>query len=81
MNFQKISPEDMVNKYKDENLTLKNENEWLKQALEDIIDETEKLLRENQALNNNFNLNLDRPQYYLTYTTSSLGSFNFKKFN
>lgn len=84
MNFQKISPEDMVNKYKDENDILKNENERLKQALEDIIDETEKLLRENQALNSNFNLNLNRPQYCLTYSTSTLGSFQFekiKKFN
>ncbi len=79
MNFQKISPEDMINKYKEDNAILKSENERLKKALEDIIDETEKLLRENQALNSNFNLNLDRPQYYLTYTTSTLGSFQFEK--
>ncbi len=79
MNFQKISPEDMVNKYKEENGILKNENERLKQTLEDIINETEKLLRENQALNSNFNLNLDRPRYYLTYITSTLGSFQFEK--
>jgi len=80
MNFQRISPEDLVLRYKRENSLLKLENERLKKALEDTVIENKNLLRENQAINSNFNLSLNKRQYYLTYyTISTLGSFQLKK--
>jgi len=80
MNFQRISPEDLVLRYKRENSLLKLENERLKKALEDTVIENKNLLRENQAINSNFNLSLNKRQ--LTYyTTSTLGSFQLKKIN
>jgi regulator of replication initiation timing len=81
MNFQRLSPEDLVNRYKSENSLLKLENERLKKALQDTVIENKKILREKQALNSNFDLSLIKRLYYLTYTTSTLGSFQVKKIN
>ena len=79
MNFQRISPEELVSRYKHENSLLKKENERLKKALEDTVNENKILFRENQALNTNFNLSLNKRLYYLGYyTISTLGSFQFE---
>ncbi len=79
MNFHKISPDDLVNTFKTENSLLKRENERLKNALNSIIDKNTDLLAENKALHNILGFKPVKGLYYLSFTTSTLGSFKLEK--